>query len=172
MAKLLIALLLITNLYAGKVELDNFASKFTSDKKLKEEVYNASLIAERLYKIDQKLIYSLIATESSFKNVGNSKGSIGLCQVQLPTAQYLYKKYKMQSMLSYPKSDKDLYNVYTNILVSACYLRYLQDSLDLNLYNTLRAYNAGPSGYKKVNNKKYADKVLNYKMTIRRSNQL
>lgn len=168
MAKLIIALLLTYSIYGGVLELENFASKFTSNKKLISEVYKASEIAEREANIDRKLIWSIIAVESGFKNISNTSNSVGLCQLQLSTAQYVYEKNKkkLAKYIVYPTSKSSLYHVRTNILLSAYYLKYLKESYNLSTYSALRAYNAGPSGYKKVNNSWYSDRVMKYRNSL------
>lgn len=160
-------LVIASSLLADIRELERFASPWKVDKVVLQSIYDASVIVEKEVKIDKKLIWSLIAVESEFKNITNYTNSIGYCQVQLSTSKYVYDMYKLRlaKYIVRPTKIASLKHIRTNVLLAGFYLDYLQ-KLTGSRYNALRAYNAGPSGYKMINNDWYYRRIMKYRMTL------
>ena len=148
---------------ANYKSFDVYTNGFKTIKKTeeKQKIYNLTKLVETEFKIKKELMWALIATESSFKNVTNGV-SIGYTQIQLGTAKDIYKKYEQQLKslgVKPPKTINDLKNPKTQILISGAYLRYLIDKFkDQNI--ALRAYNAGPAGFVKAKNSWYSKRII------------
>ncbi|HQM79300.1 MAG TPA: transglycosylase SLT domain-containing protein [Candidatus Syntrophosphaera sp.] len=86
------------------------------------------------YKIDPKIFYQLIYTESKFYNFALSPAKAkGLGQIKESTAQYIHPKHK---------SGKLYFPLY-NLKLSARYILYLQETFQGNWTLVLAAYNWG-----------------------------
>jgi len=86
------------------------------------------------YDIDPALFYRLIRTESNFRSFAISpKAAIGLGQMQENTAYYIHSEHR-RGLLFFPAY---------NLVLSAKYLRYLQDKYQGNWSLVLAAYNWG-----------------------------
>ncbi len=93
-----------------------------------------TLITASAHNIDRELFYNLIAAESSFRPLAYSrKKAIGLGQVQVNTARYIYPNY-IPGLLWFP---------ITNLHISAVYYKYLLDKYRNNVTLSLAAYNWG-----------------------------
>ena len=83
---------------------------------------------------DKVFFYNLISAESSFNSIAYSrKRAIGLGQVRIETARYIYPEY-VRGMLWFPP---------TNLHISAIYLKYLSKRYRDNKSLILAAYNWG-----------------------------
>lgn len=164
--KIILAFLLVLTTKAFGSDFksfDSFTSKFKTinKKEEKSDIYNLTVIAEQNFGVKKELIWALIATESTFRNIKNG-ASIGYTQLQLPTAKDVFEKNKAlltKLGVSKPKTIKDLEKPKTQILISAAYLKNLKEKFNGNLRISLRAYNAGTSGYKKAKNDWYYEKI-------------
>jgi soluble lytic murein transglycosylase-like protein len=86
------------------------------------------------YKIDPKIFYQLIYTESKFYNFALSPAKAkGLGQIKESTAQYIQQKHK----------HGKLYLPLYNLKLSAKYILYLQERFQGNWTLVLAAYNWG-----------------------------
>ncbi|MCB5223599.1 MAG: transglycosylase SLT domain-containing protein [Candidatus Cloacimonadaceae bacterium] len=93
-----------------------------------------------VYKLDPRIFYNLINTESRFRSFAVSPAqAIGLGQVQEPTARYVHVKYR-RGMLYFPPY---------NLSISARYLNYLRGRFDNNWTLVLAAYNWGENNVEK-----------------------
>jgi len=90
------------------------------------------------YEIDPLLIYSIIKTESNFKEDAKSKSNaIGLMQVMLSTAKEMGDKLEIEEI-----TEEQLYIPETNIRIGIKYFKILLEKY--NNYNlAIIAYNAG-----------------------------
>lgn len=89
-------------------------------------------------------LVGVIQTESKFHTHAKSnKGALGLLQVMPETAKWLAKKEGIPF-----RSEKDLYEPETNLILGVLYLNYLLERTE-SLEATLLAYNAGLAGYKR-----------------------
>ena len=104
------------------------------------------------YNLDQNLIYSVIKTESGFKENAISKaGAVGLMQILPSTAEWVCKKLRIEY------SYENLFNGEKNIQIGCYYLNYLINLFDFNLENTICAYNCGQyTVLSWLNNKEYS----------------
>ena len=151
-------------------DFDSYTSKFKTINKKEEktEIFNLTTAAEKQFKIKKELLWALMATESAFRNIKNG-ASIGYTQLQLLTARDVFEKNKavlIKMGVSKPKTIKDLSNPKTQILISAAYIKDLKEKFNGNLRLALRAYNAGPSGYKKAKNDWYFDRIQKQMLVI------
>lgn len=86
--------------------------------------------------LDTELFYKLIDAESSFRSLAYSRSrAIGLGQVQVPTARYVYRNY-IPGILWFPPA---------NLHISARYFSYLLNKYQGNVSLSLAAYNWGES---------------------------
>lgn len=151
-------------------DFDHFSSKYKtiSNKEEKLKIYNLTVVAGKEFNVKKELMWALIGTESSFKNI-KTGSSIGYTQLQLPTAKWIWEKYKtkmLKEKIACPKVKSDLYDAKTQIFISTAYVDFLSKMFKGNLKTTMMAYNAGISGYKKVNNVWYYKKIIGAKSTI------
>ena len=148
--------------------------KLTDEYKMNKEeqikVFNLSNEAKEVFGIDRTLLWAIIASESSFRNVSNGK-SIGYPQIRLITAKDVYKKYEKEFKLlkvKEPKTNNDLKSPDVQICVASAQLNYLSKKFKGNKIKVLRAYNAGTKGMYKVNNLWYAKKVIKKQKEIKK----
>ncbi|MBW6515777.1 MAG: transglycosylase SLT domain-containing protein [Candidatus Cloacimonetes bacterium] len=93
-----------------------------------------TLIVAKAHNLDTQLFYRLVAAESSFRTLAYSRNkAIGLGQVQVNTAKYIFPQY-VEGMLWFPP---------TNLHISAIYFRYLLNKYRDNVSLSLAAYNWG-----------------------------
>lgn len=93
-----------------------------------------TLSAALIHDIDPDLFYRLVATESSFRTLAYSRNkAIGLGQVQVNTAKYIFPHY-FPGILWFPPA---------NLHISAIYLKYLLKKYQGNVTLSLAAYNWG-----------------------------
>jgi soluble lytic murein transglycosylase-like protein len=111
--------------------------RISSDPVLKE--YGSTINkASRRYKVDPRLIYSVIMTESGGRpEAVSSKGAKGLMQLVDSTAVEM--------------GVADSLNPHQNIIGGTRYLRQMLDRHDGNIKLALAAYNAGPGTVSKYN---------------------
>lgn len=89
------------------------------------------------YGVDKYLVYSVIYTESKFKeNAVSPKNAVGLMQLMPETAKYICGK------ISEEYDGERLKEPEFNIMLGVYYLSYLQKRFD-NVSEALAAYNAG-----------------------------
>lgn len=93
-----------------------------------------TLTAAAAHDLDSELFYRLIAAESSFRTLAYSRNkAIGLGQVQVNTARYIYPNY-ISGILWFPPA---------NLHISAIYFKYLLRKYRQNVSLSLAAYNWG-----------------------------
>lgn len=96
------------------------------------------ILAAHTYHLPPKLLDSICFIESSY-NVNaihkddGAHSSLGVCQVQLPTAR----------TVGFKGTEKDLMDPSTNIMVAAAVLRYQLDRYNGNAQKAVIAYNYG-----------------------------
>ena len=114
----------------------------------KAEAYSLAKLLLQLserHQVSPGLLLSLIETESSFRaGVVSHAGAVGLMQVLPATAKEMAVRYKIHSY----KTQKDLFNPRTNMMLGVAYLAYLRGRFG-NSYHYLAAYNMGPTALKK-----------------------
>ncbi|HEY8484978.1 MAG TPA: lytic transglycosylase domain-containing protein, partial [Longimicrobiales bacterium] len=128
-------------------------ARYGISRKLAEDIYDAA----RAEKIDPRLAYGLVNTESAFKTRAvSSVGARGLTQVMPRTARWLVPG----------TTAEDLFDPHTNLRIGFRYLRYLLDKYGGNRRLALLAYNRGPGIVDRIlarggdPDNGYADKVL------------
>lgn len=91
------------------------------------------------YNIDKYLVYSVIKTESGFKNEAvSNKSAKGLMQITENTGEWAAEKIGIEDF-----DVEDLHDPETNIRIGCWYLSYLLNQFDGELSTALAAYNAG-----------------------------
>ncbi|MBQ2753042.1 MAG: lytic transglycosylase domain-containing protein [Firmicutes bacterium] len=91
------------------------------------------------YNIDKYLVYSVIKTESGFKNEAvSNKSAKGLMQITENTGKWAAEKIGIEDF-----DVEDLHDPETNIRIGCWYLSYLLNQFDGELSTALAAYNAG-----------------------------
>lgn len=95
-----------------------------------EQIYNRLLAQATVYSTcnNPDLGLSIIQVESNYYNVQSAEGSLGLMQVQLPTARYM-------------KCNTDLMDPIVNIKCGCKFLNHLLSKYKLN--DAIASYNAG-----------------------------
>lgn len=128
-------------------------TRYGISRELAEDIYDAA----RAERIDPRLAYGLVNTESAFKlRAVSSVGARGLTQVMPRTARWLVPG----------TTAEDLFDPHTNLRIGFRYLRYLLDKYDGNRRLALLAYNRGPGIVDRIlarggdPDNGYADKVL------------
>jgi soluble lytic murein transglycosylase-like protein len=107
-----------------------------------------TVITAAAHGLDVDLFYNLVSTESSFFTLAYSrKQAIGLGQVRVQTAMYIYPDY-IPGILWFPP---------TNLHISALYVKYLQNKYKSNSSLTLAAYNWGETN---VDRKLITEKIV------------
>ncbi len=87
-----------------------------------------------IHNIDRKLFYNLIKAESSFYTLAHSRNqAVGLAQVKVATAKYIYPHY-FPGILWIPPA---------NLHIGALYYNYLSQRYKGNITLILAAYNWG-----------------------------
>ncbi|QCI15942.1 transglycosylase SLT domain-containing protein [Buchnera aphidicola] len=128
--------------------------------------------ASQKYKVDKKLIQSIIYVESSGNpNAKSSSNAIGLMQIK-PSSAGL-EVYRFYGKKNQP-SIEELYNPQNNINIGTAYLNILQKSLiniknkDIMKYATIISYVNGKSAFLKIfaKNNKEAIAIIN-QMTLK-----
>ncbi len=102
------------------------------------------------YDLDKYLIYSIIKTESKFKEDAVSyKKAKGLMQISDVTASWGGKELGIENV--------DIFDPETNINIGAWYLNRLEDEFDGNLELAITAYNGGSGNVRKwLKDKRYS----------------
>ena len=112
----------------------------------KTEFDDCVTLASNQFGVDKSLIFSIIKAESKFnKNAKSPKGAIGLMQVKLSTANYMFEKNNTEFEFLSNKTllfENDLLDPKTNIMIGTKYIKYLLDKFD-NVDVSICAYNAG-----------------------------
>jgi len=124
-----------------------------------------SVLESHVLPVDVPLIVGLIAVESSGRTEARSgAGAVGLMQVTQVVLDEYFNERDRRVLLS------DLVDPDINVEIGYWYLNRLQRVYGLSLYDSLRAYNCGPTGAKKSasNSAEYANKVLAYGHLIQR----
>lgn len=104
--------------------------------KSKQEFDGYVQLAAEKYGVDQRIVFAVIETESSYKPFAvSSKGALGLMQI-LPSTAALY-------------GEVDLLDPEQNINTGTRHLKYLLDKYDGDLPLALGAYNAGEGAVNK-----------------------
>jgi soluble lytic murein transglycosylase-like protein len=119
---------------------------------------NNMLEAEKYPDLDPLLLLALQWKESSFRDsVVSPVGAVGLCQIMPPTGRMLMGYFQLEY------SDRSLYNVETNIRLSAKFLDILYQSYG-DYGQVLAYYNGGHWGryYYATNNPKLAQETSDY----------
>jgi len=113
--------------------------------------------------IDSDLLKAVCWVESSHNaNAFNANdphgGAVGLCQILLPTANW---------MMGHAMSKEELFEVNTNAYIAAKYIAYQLKRYNGNVSNAIAAYNAGTAIRRKYGSRKgrlinegYVAKVL------------
>ncbi len=169
MKKIILFLLLSLNLFS--MEFKEIVRYYNSKIREDEIVALEKIIHkyEKMYGVNRYVVYSIIATESNFRNVfGDNGESIGYGQIQFPTAMFVKKKFGLHEDLSRERliEDIDLQLKYTVL-----YIKYLYELNDNDVKATLLSYNAGPLNFKKNRfNSQYYEKVSkNYTYILNKS---
>jgi len=93
-----------------------------------------------IYKLDPRIFYALVNTESRFRSFAVSPAqAIGLGQVKESTARYVHVKHR-RGMLFFPPY---------NLIISARYINYLRGKFNNNWTLVLAAYNWGENNVAK-----------------------
>ena len=93
--------------------------------------------ASEQFGVDRVLIASVIRAESGFNRYAlSSKGAVGLMQILPTTASYI------NTRMNLGKTNINLADPETNIILGTAYLRYLLDRFE-DLRTAIIAYNAG-----------------------------
>ncbi|WP_330399758.1 lytic transglycosylase domain-containing protein [Peptostreptococcus faecalis] len=96
----------------------------------------------RKYNIDKYLVYSVIKTESKFKEKATSnKGAKGLMQITDITAKWAAKELKLEKV--------DIYDPKTNIMIGTWYLGRLKKEFKEDFDLVIPAYNGGSGNVRK-----------------------
>jgi hypothetical protein len=110
------------------------------DRPAVEAMLSAVDQSSRRFRLDPVVVLGVIQVESRFDPFAVSpKGAMGLMQLRVDTARPLAEE--LGVVLT---ADEDLFEIETNILLGACYLRELLDRFG-NLDDALAAFHAGPS---------------------------
>lgn len=123
----------------------------------REDIKRVIKLSSYQYKVDERLVYAIMRTESNFKpNAISSKGAIGLMQIMKPTGDWL--------------NVKDLTDYRQNVDGGVRYLKFLCKLFKNDISLVAAAYNAGQNavisnGYKIPNypeTQQYVKTVLSY----------
>jgi soluble lytic murein transglycosylase-like protein len=126
----------------------------SADLKATPKVIMALKNASEKAAVPYRLIAAICFVESSFrphvihKDDGNAD-SVGLCQVQLVTAQEM----------GFEGTVKELLNPYTNALYAAKYLKFQLVRYDGDWFRAIAAYNKGNSK-QHIENRTYVQRVV------------
>lgn len=103
------------------------------------------------YDVDPYLVYSIIKTESKFKEKAVSiKGASGLMQITKKTADWAAGELKIK--------DFDIFDSKTNIQIGIWYLKRLDKEFNGNLKLMISAYNGGSGNVRKwLNSSEYSE---------------
>lgn len=171
MKKILMFFLIIYGIKASEEKAYyELTKQYNLNKKEQIKIWNLSNEAKEVFGIDRTLLWAIIASESSFRNVSNGK-SIGYPQIRLITAKDVYKRYEKEFKLlkiEEPKNNNDLKSPEVQICIASAQLNYLSKKFKGNKIKVLRAYNAGTKGMYKVNNLWYAKKVIKKQKEIKK----
>lgn len=112
---------------------------------------------------DRGLVSSIIAVESAGDpNARSGKDAVGLMQITFPVIEEYYQETGAKYSLM------DLYAPELNVKIGYWYLQRLITHYKLDLWNALRAYNAGIGRIRKDGkiSVQYADRILAYSYLI------
>lgn len=116
--------------------------------KKKQEAYGLAKLLLQLserHQVSPGLLLSVIETESSFRaEVVSSAGAVGLMQMLPATAKEVAHRYHISAY----KTQEDLFNPKTNLMLGVAYIAYLRGRFG-NSYHYLAAYNIGPTALNK-----------------------
>ncbi|WP_150468432.1 lytic transglycosylase domain-containing protein [Francisella sp. SYW-9] len=97
------------------------------------------------YSLEESLIFAIMRRESLFYRKAESPvGAKGLMQVTNSTANFISKRYKLNSF-----DDQQIYNSTVNIKIGSANLNFLMGLFKNNLILSIAAYNAGPGSVAK-----------------------
>ena len=98
-----------------------------------------------IYDVDEYLVYSIIRSESNYKeDVVSNKGAMGLMQIMPDTGKWVAEKLAIKNFTS-----QDLLDSEKNIMIGVWYFKYLLDKFNGELSLAIAAYNAGPTNVSK-----------------------
>lgn len=98
-----------------------------------------------MYDVDEYLVYSIIRSESNYKeDAVSNKGAMGLMQIMPDTGKWVAQKLEIKNFTS-----QDLLDSEKNIMIGVWYFKYLLDKFDGKLSLAVAAYNAGPTNVTK-----------------------
>lgn len=122
-----------TTLVKETPEIDQYIANLPKNKRWVLRLVNT---ISKWYKVDEKLVLSIISVESNFENVATSnKGAQGLMQLIPDTAERF--------------NVKNAYNASQNIKGGVAYLRWLLAYYKGDVALTIAAYNAGEGAVNK-----------------------
>jgi hypothetical protein len=114
----------------------------------KGEAYSLAKLLLQLserHQVSPGLLLSVIETESSFRaGVVSNAGAVGLMQMLPATAKEMATRYHISAY----KTQEDLFNPRTNMMLGVAYIAYLRGRFG-NSYHYLAAYNIGPTALNK-----------------------
>ena len=138
-------------------EYDRIGKTIAHDKAARIAEFNM-IESEKYPSIDPLFILALQWKESSFRDsIVSPVGAIGLCQIMPPTANWLC------SYIHISYSERSLYDMETNIKLSAAYLDYLYQYYG-EYELVLAGYNGGfrQASYYRINSPKLAAETADY----------
>lgn len=140
-----------------KVEqtVDTVLSEAPMQEKYKQELKEAVVSASLRYDVEPTLILAVIYTESSFKRKAVSHvGARGMMQLMPRTGMWLAEREGFDI-----SSPEDLFNIQLNVELGTVYLAELIERFK-RLDHALAAYNAGPTGARKILRSERAESFL------------
>lgn len=148
--------LILRQLEESENNITKVNKEVTTMKTNMKNVDNWIIKYSKKYKVDPKLVESILIVESG-KNVNaKTNGSaIGIAQIKQSTAEGM--------------GIKNINNPENNIHASVKYLSYLHDKFDGDETKIISAYNAGPNAgqkFGKIPNKSYVNKVKTVKSKL------
>ena len=110
------------------------------------------------YDIEPDIVYSLMKTESGFReNAKSSAGAVGIMQIKPSTAQFICERTNI------PFETERLYEGEYNVSLGCAYLLYLSERFG-DIKTVLSAYNAGEGSVSKwLEDKRYSDDGIHLK---------
>ena len=147
-------------IYTSNYATVQVAPPYKRDIPLSDELQEYTYEIAQKYNVDYDLVLAIMQTESQFSNVVSENGEdIGLCQINVINAEWLYKEYALYNLMDERQ----------NIEACAVILSKLSDKFDSE-NAVIMAYNLGEGKAKKYiksgKTLEYSSKVLTAKEVI------